>query len=544
MLIFYYFFIAFSIIGYGTVINNNIIRYKTNDLGLLGIIGLFFLILFSYISTQFIAHTIIFNSIILITGFILFLYSLKKKFLSKKDLKLFLLICFVFIFFIILHKNHDDFSYYHFPYIITLVDYAHLIGMGNLNLGFNTHSSIFLLSSLFHLPHANYNLFHLPAAYYIIFVNFTLIKILFNQRIINKNLFLSFLTLSTLIFINIFFYRLAEHGTDRSAMILILLLIIKIFYFLNNKVELNQLKIILIILALIISLKAFYVLYFFLLVPVFLFLGHQNIFKNKVINPAFYLSLFLCIMVVLTNFNNSGCLLFPQSITCFEQFSWSQSLDQVKNLNIHYENWSKSGAGAGYENVDKYEYVKNFNWLPNWIDKYFFNKVSDLILSLLLIFILLLLIFANGKKQRSKKINYKSIYLIILVLLVVWFLKFPTLRYGGYHLVFILIFLPLSIYLSKFKSKNLLKKFKFILISVFVIFTYKNIDRIYYEVKTYNFNPAASINYHINNDYFRINNKIQSVLDNKENCDIKNSVCNLDDFKIKKIFKNKYIIFK
>ena len=129
-------------------------------------------------------------------------------------------------------------------------------------------------------------------------------------------------------------------------------------------------------------------------------------------------------------------------------------------------------------------------------------------------------------------------------MLVVWFLKFPTLRYGGYHLVFILIFLPLSIYLSKFKSKNLLKKFKFILISVFVIFTYKNIDRIYYEVKTYNFNPAASINYHINNDYFRINNKIQSVLDNKENCDIKNSVCNLDDFKRKKIFENKFIIFK
>ena len=29
------------------------------------------------------------------------------------------------------------------------------------------------------------------------------------------------------------------------------------------------------------------------------------------------------------------------------------------------------------------EYIKNFNWISNWIDIYFFNKVSDFILGII-----------------------------------------------------------------------------------------------------------------------------------------------------------------
>ena len=38
---------------------------------------------------------------------------------------------------------------------------------------------------------------------------------------------INYLSLLSFIFINIFFYRIAEHGTDRSAQILIFLLIIE-----------------------------------------------------------------------------------------------------------------------------------------------------------------------------------------------------------------------------------------------------------------------------------------------------------------------------
>ena len=68
------------------------------------------------------------------------------------------------------------------------------------------------------------------------------------------------------IFINIFFYRLQEHGTDRSAQILILILFSQLLIFLNfGKNAKNELNQMMVILGLIISLKAFYILY--LLVP-------------------------------------------------------------------------------------------------------------------------------------------------------------------------------------------------------------------------------------------------------------------------------------
>ena len=66
----------------------------------------------------------------------------------------------------------------------------------------------------------------------VIFVNTILLENIFIRK---SNKFLNitfFLNLVLLIFINIFFYRLAEHGTDRSAQILFFLafiLIVNIF---------------------------------------------------------------------------------------------------------------------------------------------------------------------------------------------------------------------------------------------------------------------------------------------------------------------------
>ena len=47
--------------------------------------------------------------------------------------------------------------------------------------------------------------------------------------------FIFFFVLSSILFINIFFYRISEHGTDRSAQILIFLLIVEILILLNQK---------------------------------------------------------------------------------------------------------------------------------------------------------------------------------------------------------------------------------------------------------------------------------------------------------------------
>jgi hypothetical protein len=47
-------------------------------------------------------------------------------------------------------------------------------------------------------------------------------------------------------------------------------------------------------------------------------------------------------------------------------------------MKTHYEWWAKAGGGAGYKSdIKPKEYVKNFVWLENWIERHFFNKVSD-----------------------------------------------------------------------------------------------------------------------------------------------------------------------
>ena len=213
MILIYFPLILISILGYGFFASTKVIKLNNYNLGYQGLVGIFFLLLISYISTQFTSHNITFNFLILLVGLFLFLINLKNINIKKKDLILLFLIFLLSLIFILVGKNHDDFFYYHFPYILALTEYSHPIGLGNMNHGFKTHSSIFFLSSLFHLPGAKYNLFHLTPAYILIFFNYITLKLIFNKNVKKNYSFISYLSLSSFVFVNIFFYRLGEHGT-------------------------------------------------------------------------------------------------------------------------------------------------------------------------------------------------------------------------------------------------------------------------------------------------------------------------------------------
>ena len=64
---------------------------------------------------------------------------------------------------------------------------------------------------------------------FILFFNFIIISKLINHIKINNFNFLFFYSLLSLLFINIAFYRIAEHGTDRFPQILLILIFLVFF---------------------------------------------------------------------------------------------------------------------------------------------------------------------------------------------------------------------------------------------------------------------------------------------------------------------------
>ena len=554
--------ILISLIGYGYIFVKLFCK-ETIDInfGYLGVFGLIFSIFISYSSNFFLPHNYFFNSIYLLVGLlgIIILFKQNSLIHIKKEFLIFLTVSFVALLSLLIFKNHDDFSYYHFVYTYNLTQFDLNIGTGQFNHGFRTPSSIFYINSLFYLPFIKYHSFNFAAVIILIFSNIILLKKVgiiysnnffsFKKKIDNKNI-LVFFSLLSFIFINIFFYRIGEHGTDRSAQILVMLLIIEIIESFNRKSYDNFLNLkIFTLLIFIISLKAFYILYLILLLPLYLnyykyFKSNFYLLKNLLSGYLiFYVLIFL--LILSSYFFSTGCLLYPIEITCFDTLGWSIPGNQVEQMNQWYQQWSKAGAGPGFRVDDPQVYIEKFNWLSNWIDKYFFNKVSDFLFGI--IFLAIVIIISFRKSNKSKTIfkiqkNYIFLYGIILILFFEWFYNHPALRYGGYNLIAIIIFLPISVYLS---SKNIkFNNYKFtssvLIILTVIIFSGRNMHRIYKEHVLYGYNPLIKPFYKVNESYFREYTNLKNLIYDYNKC-VQNNNC--QEIKVKEkygiyIFEN------
>ena len=58
------------------------------------------------------------------------------------------------------------------------------------------------------------------------------------------------------------------------------------------------------------------------------------------------------------------------------------------------------------ENIEVY--LSGFNWVSNWVQNHFFNKISDYLLSLFFIIIICYFFLANSKKATSSKKKFLS----------------------------------------------------------------------------------------------------------------------------------------
>ena len=522
ILFFFYFTVLFSILGYGKLVT--LFNSNNQDNEFDGINGIAFLIVLSYITNFFTAHNYLHNSIIILFGLLIFIYDLRKNFDKKFKQNLSIFFVFLVLFIgILMHKNHDDFFYYHFPYTLILTNFEKIFGLGQLNHGFRTPSSIFYLNSLFYLPGIKYFLMNSGALYILGFSNLIFINIIKKYLFRKKYNFILFLSLLSFIYVNTAFYRIAEHGTDRSALILIFIMAIyylKSVNFLDNYNNPNLLNVyfskLIILFFIIISLKNFYLIYFFiLLIWIFemkKFLFHKSFLKTVFKNPTIYIFIIGIFLSIFTIFSNTGCLVYPASFTCFEQFSWSIPTDNVDQMKVWYEQWSKAGATPNFRVENPEIYISKLNWLNNWIKIYFFTKVTDNILVLITICTIGFLVFTyKSKKIKLHKRKYILFYFSILILFLEWFYNHPALRYGGYTILALMVFIPISLFLEKFQSNSILfkKKIYFLVILTALIFISKNLNRINHEYIKYNYNLIKNPFFYLNKDSFKINDMVK-----------------------------------
>ncbi len=295
---------------------------------------------------------------------------------------------------------------------------------------------------------------------------------------------------------------------------MILIFILAIYYLESVNKKLTKInfkyfyKKILILILLILSLKSFYLIYIIFLFLLFFeyrkILFKQHFYKILFNERVAYYFLFGIIIFTFTIFSNTGCLIYPASFTCLDFISWSIPKNEVVEMKTWYELWSKAGASPTYrvDNVDKY--LSGLNWVPNWVQNHFFNKISDFLLSVITIVIVTSSFLLKFKNEKLSKKNYLLFYFFIIILLIEWFLNHPALRYGGFTLIALCIFIPLSLYIEKGINLNteLNKKITILVYISLIFFLLKNVDRIYKEYKRYNFNPLVNSHYNISENAY------------------------------------------
>ena len=491
--------ISFSILGYGfllsRIINKDLLSY---NLGYQGLLGILFLTFISYLTIFFMKHGYIHNIIVHIIGISSFMIYFKKRF-SYKDLKKFLILFSILFIGLLIIRNHDDFNYYHLTYSLGLTEHKIFMGLGQFSHGYRYHSSLFFFNSIIFLPYIKYYLFHSLGWFTLVFVNYIILDfLLFNK--VKELKFEYFFYLFLILFINIKFSRIGGYGTDLSSQMILMTIFPLIYLTLQTDIKSNLFKsnlfIIILLITYTVTLKSFFILSFLFLISFLFLYDFKKIFNIVFFSKTFIFSIILILLLIAVNLAYTGCAIYPVKSTCLSnQLSWALEKDYVERMYNWLQQWSKSGASSTYRVENPEEYIKGFNWVSNWYERYFLYKFKELILGLIVTIIIFLVLFRGPKKKFLNEKNNKNLlilFLITLILFFEWFYNHPALRYGGYHLFYIIVFIPVSYYLSQ--KKILFFEKKKIIISLiclsFIIFGLRNIERIIEEhhiVKENNF---------------------------------------------------------
>ena len=526
-------------------------KIHTTESGLFGFIFLGFISLFL---NFFLPLSKNLNTSIFLLFIFFFIYQNKNKFEEILEVLITSLkISFIAIIFVAFSSNFDpDAFLYHLPYSNIVNDYKILPGSSLIHFRFGHISILQYINAFFNNyifgSHGVIIPISLAFSFFLLYLINQISKILRNDNYYNLH---NFFIVSSLIFVCLRMNRYSDYGNDNVATIFFLYFIsffirnfeTNTFYF-KNKISLLA--------SFIFTLKVFY--FVPLILSLYLWISKRNL---KIINLSSLTCVFFLFLWFLKNILISGCAVYPASFTCINKLPWynteNRNFIDANQISLESEAWAKNwntynkkqiSLGKNIDKIDSQKkYVKRFFWFKEWSNVHGLVILKKIAPFLILILILLILerkrAYKSNKKENDKL--FKILLITNLIALLLWFIKFPIMRYG---LAYIFIQFYLMSYL--FIRNKYFSKLKYIIIlSIFVLIS-KNLIKIYnnFDKNIYPIIYKQTTYYEKNEDnfviYFTKNNGL---------CGYKKSPCtnyeqNLKNLEVKKFLNYRFFSLK
>ena len=541
----YNFYILITLIN-GFVFKKIFWRNKTDNLtlGETGIFGFVFIYLFVTIFHFFFPINITISLIFYSLCLLFFLLEFKNisKFIKSSVNKYVIFLYLLGFLTAVTNNLHDDWQLYQLPIINYMQQFKIIFGLISLNDYYGQGHSFYELMSVFQLPHfKNSSLYLLPVIFVIFFVSHILLEI--NKTDDKGKIFLFFIIALLLLR----FSRSKEFGTDLPVICLLFIIQIYVLNFIKKPNTELIFKI-----GIFLTFSIFLKVYAALAILYLLFLLKKTniklffeLFKNR-------LSLFIIILILFSiskNIITSGCFFYQLKNMCLDKnfASWSVG-NKVANERHIFTSASSKGWKAYVRTEKPDEFVSAEEYLELSKFNYFKYLTKDaifdrLIITLLICFIFIIFHVKNMKIKETDKIYKPNSILLLgsLLAVIIWILKIPNIRYGGYAYIPFFIFTTVFYY---FDIEKLNKKFISIFISLCLIFfTTKNFNRVYDEISL-----DKSMNYPFSN-FKNIDHKTIDIKNMKINvpldqlwCGNITMLCSSVDYLISDvIIKNSYI---
>ena len=441
------------ILGYSFVLkritfNSNDVKIENIDI-LYGLVSLIFISLFF----NFFYPLIYLKLIIIIFGFLIFLYAAYKK-IFKLNFILYFIIVFFSTYIAYYSDMNIDGPMYHLQVIKWLSLHKISFGLSNLEirLGFNSswHSLIALLDLSIHKFSAKY---YISALILSSFIYETIRR---KSKLNYSDIFL-YLAISFLIFYSFLHpfkngVILNHLGNPERDIVGMLFFFLIIFFYLKalENTENNKNFINLLILSIFLCISTRMMMSPMIILLFIILLKDK---KYKIINFTNIFVLITGVLWVIRSFFLSSCLFFPFYQSCFKT-SWAVNIKEVQFFVEEAMRISRTlptRNGVGDPNFSLYGY----DWIPQWINDYFFSAALLQIGSTIIITTcFLLLIVSFIKKYKTKNIFNRydfSIFTSLIVIIFFWFISAPETRYA----LGPLISLPCFFVILLFKKLNL-----------------------------------------------------------------------------------------